>query len=114
MIHNILFPSTIYRFIGISEDTKGIRIVLQQKNISGMFRVPSQKMIDEYLIRQLGLTREDKYFYGNEYFAITDVSNVSDNVLCDEDGRLYFIDPIIRLKKSGKEVWEFLYKTKCM
>ena len=55
-------------------------------------------MIDDYLICQLGLTKEDKYFYGNEYFPITDVSNVSDNVLCDEDGRLYFIAPIIRLK----------------
>jgi hypothetical protein len=39
---------------------------------------------------------------------------MSDNVLCDEDGRLYFIDPIIKLKKSGKEVWEYLYKTRCI
>ena len=30
----------------------------------------------------------------------------------DEDGELYFIDPIIRLKKSGIEVWEYLYKTR--
>lgn len=35
--------------------------------------------------------------------AITDVSNFSDNVLCDENGKLYFIDPIIRLKKSEKQ-----------
>ena len=68
-----------------------------------MFQVPSQKTIDDYLINQLGLTKEDRYFYGNEYLAITDVSNVSDNVLCDEDGKLYFIDPIIRLKKSEKQ-----------
>ena len=104
LIHNILFPSTRYRFIGFSEDIKGIRIVLQQRNISDMFQVPSQKTIDDYLINQLGLTKEDRYFYGDEYLAITDVSNVSDNVLCDEDGKLYFIDPIIRLKKSGREV----------
>ena len=114
LIHNILFPSTRYRFLGFSEDVKGIRIVLQQRNISDMYQVPTQKMIDDYLIRQLGLTKEDKYFYGNEYFAITDVSNVSDNVLCDDDGRLYFIDPIIRLKKSGREVWEYLYRTRCV
>ena len=100
LIHNILFPSTRYRFVGFSEDIKGIRIVLQQRNISDMFQVPSQKTIDDYLINQLGLTKEDRYFYGDEYLAITDVSNVSDNVLCDEDGKLYFIDPIIRLKKS--------------
>ena len=114
LIHNILFPGTRYHFIGISEDQKGIRIVLQQKNISYMFRIPSQKMIDNYLVYELGLSKEDKYFYGNEYLAITDVSCTSDNVLCDEDGRLYFIDPIIRLKKSGREVWEYLYKTRCV
>ena len=43
LIHNMLFPSTRYRFIGISEDIKGIKIVLQQKNISSMFRVPTPK-----------------------------------------------------------------------
>ena len=114
LIHNILFPSTRYHFVGFSEDIKGIRIVLQQRNISDMFQVPSQKTIDDYLINQLGLTKEDRYFYGNEYLTITDVSNVSDNVLCDEDGKLYFIDPIIRLKKSGREVWEYLYRTRCV
>lgn len=114
LIHNILFPSTRYRFIGISEDVKGIRVVLQQKNISCMFDVPSQKAIDEYLMTALGLTKEDKYFYGNEYFAITDVSNQSDNVLCDDKGRLYFIDPIIRLKRPALEVWKYLYMSKCI
>ena len=114
LIHNILFPSTRYSFIGFSEDIKGIRIVLQQKNVSDMFQVPTQKNIDGYLIRELGLSKEDRYFYGNEYFAITDVSNTSDNVLCDEQGRLYFIDPIIKLKKPGKDVWEYLYKTRCI
>ena len=97
LIHNILFPDTRYRFVGISEDQKGIRIVLQQRNVSCMFRVPTQKMIDDYLIHQLGLAKEDKYFYGNEYLAITDVSNVSDNVLCDEDGRLYFLKVVYKL-----------------
>ena len=114
LIHNILFPNTRYRFIGISEDIKGIRIVLQQKNISSMFRVPTQNMIDDYLRNVLGLSKEDKYFYGNEYLAITDISNLSDNVLCDEDGKLYFIDPIIRLKRPAQEVWNYLYNTKCI
>ncbi len=114
LIHNILFPSTRYRFIGFTEDSKGLRIVLQQKNIAGMFRVPAQKAIDEYLVNVLGLHKEDKYFYGNEYYAVTDVSNMSDNVLCGEDGTLYFIDPIIRLKRSGLEVWKYLYDTICV
>ena len=114
MIHNMLFPSTRYHFIGISEDSKGLRIVLQQQNVSDAYRVPTQKDIDDYLTGMLGLTKEDKYFYGNEYFAITDVSNQSDNVLCNDEGRLYFIDPIIRLKRPALEVWEYLYRTKCI
>ena len=104
----------MYRFIGISEDIKGIRIVLQQKNISSMFRVPTPKMIDDYLRNVLGLSKEDKYFYGNEYLAITDISNLSDNVLCDENGKLFFIDPIIRLKRPAQEVWDYLYNSRCI
>ena len=38
-----------------------------------------------------------------------DVSYQSDNVLCDSEGRLFFIDPIIKLKKPALEVWEYLY-----
>lgn len=114
LIHNMLFPSTRYHFIGISEDIKGIRIVLQQKNISDMYQVPSQEAIDNYLIRELKLLKEDRYFYGNEYYAVTDVSNTSDNVLCDEQGRLFFIDPIIKLKKPAIEVWKYLYDTICI
>lgn len=114
LIHNMLFPSTRYHFVGFPEDIKGIRIVLQQRNVSDMFQVPSQEAIDYYLIHELGLIKEERYFYGNDYFAITDVSYISDNVLCDESGRLFFIDPTIKLKKSGKEVWEYLYKTRCI
>ena len=101
LIHNMLFPSTRYRFIGISEDIKGIRIVLQQKNISSMFRVPTHKMIDDYLRNVLGLTKEDKYFYGNEYLAITDISNLSDNVLCNEKGHILNHELVSVKKTSG-------------
>ena len=66
-----------------------------------------------YLNKVLGLKKEDNYFYGNDYFSVTDVSNLSDNVLSGEDGHLYFIDPIIKLKKPALEVLDFLYKTKC-
>lgn len=114
LIHNALFPSTRYHFVGVSEDSTGIRIVLQQKNISCTFRIPTQKVIDDYLLSVLNLSKEDKYFYGNNYYAITDVSNLSDNVLCGEDGSLYFIDPIIRLKRPATEVLDYLYQTMCI
>ncbi len=33
--------------------------------------------------------------------------------LCDENGQLFFIDPIIKLKKSAVEVLNYLYDTRC-
>ena len=113
LIHNILFPNTRYRFIGITEDIDGIRIILQQKNISMGFRVPKQAQIDYHLTHELNLKKESNYFYGNDYISITDVSNMSDNVLLGNDNELYFIDPIIKLKKPATEVLDFLYKTLC-
>lgn len=113
LIHNILFPSTRYEFVGITEDATGIRFVLQQKNIGQIFTLPRQKDIDDFLQHVLQLQREDSYFYGNDYFAITDVSAAGDNVLCDEDGRLYFIDPIIKFKKPAREVLDHLYAHYC-
>ena len=88
LIHNILFPLTRYNFIGISE--------------------PSQKEIDDYLIYGLGLRLENKYFYANDYVAITDVSANGDNVLND-NGKLYFIDPIIKFKKPAVETLNYYY-----
>ena len=88
LIHNILFPLTRYNFIGISE--------------------PSQKEIDDYLIYGLGLRLENKYFYANDYVAITDVSANGDNVLID-NGNLYFIDPIIKFKKPAVETLNYYY-----
>lgn len=38
------------------------------------------------------------------YYAITDVGADSDNVLLGEDDEMYFIDPLIKLKKNAKEV----------
>ena len=83
---------------------------MRQKNVSCVFDIPSQKAIDNYLNKVLGLKKEDNYFYGNDYFSVTDVSNLSDNVLSGEDGHLYFIDPIIKLKKPALEVLDFLYE----
>ena len=88
LIHNILFPLIRYNFIGISE--------------------PSQKDIDDYLIYGLGLRLENKYFYANDYVAITDVSANGDNVLND-NGNLYFIDPIIKFKKPAVETLNYYY-----
>lgn len=109
LIHNILFPTTHYSFIGISEDFDGVRMILQQKYFSRYFLTPTQKSINEYLMSGLGLHLEDRYYYANDYFAVTDVSADGDNVLTDERN-LYFIDPIIKFKKPAVEVLEHYYK----
>lgn len=86
-----------------------MRIILQQKYLSKKFSNPSQKAIDNYLIGGLGLKIENRYYYANEYIAITDVSAESDNVLCDNE-HLYFIDPIIKFKRPAITVLRHYYQ----
>ncbi len=109
LIHNIFFPNTHYKFAGITDDIDGVRIILQQPYIPMKFISPSQKQIDRYLLDFLKLEKENSYFYGNHLISITDVSAEGDNVLVDEAGTLYFIDPIIRLKKPAREILDYYY-----
>ena len=109
LIHNLLFPNTRYHFEGISEDVDGVRIILSQKYISDTFTASSQEEINRYLIDGLRLRIENRYYYGNEYIAITDVSADGDNVLTDGQ-RLYFIDPIIKMKRPAVEVLDHYYE----
>ena len=39
---------------------------------------------------------------------MTDVGAHGDNVLLGDDGKVYFIDPLIRLKRPANEVIEYL------
>ena len=41
--------------------------------------------------------------------SITDINAEGDNVLVDSEGTLYFIDPIIKLKKRATEVLDYYY-----
>ena len=106
IIHNILFPEATYEFIGVTEQLKSLRIILRQANIEAVAR-PTDAQISSQLA-SLGLAPEDRYFYGNDLLAVTDVSAQSDNVLLDDDGKLRFIDPLIRLKKPALEVIKHL------
>ncbi len=74
LIHNLLFPETRYRLVGISEDVDGLRIILSQPYISDQFILPDKKLIDDYLMGGLGLRPENPYFYGNDYLSVTDIS----------------------------------------
>lgn len=108
LIHNLLFPKTRYHFEGISEDADGVRIILSQKYISDTYAASTQDEIDRYLIEGFGLSIENRFYYANDYVAITDVSADGDNVLTDGE-HLYFIDPIIMMKKPATEVLEYYY-----
>lgn len=108
LIHNLLFPTTSYHLVGISNDGADLRIVLSQHYIDDKYIIPPQSLIDRYLIEGLGLKPEDTYFYGNEYIAVTDVSAEGDNVLFDGE-QLYFINPLIRMKRPAVEILEHYY-----
>ena len=102
IIHNILFPESRYEFKGITEELHEARIVLVQKAVSTEKRA-SDRQVEE-ILRGKGLMPEDRFFFGNEVLAVTDVGVRGDNVLVNDNGEVCFIDPLIRLKKPAKEV----------
>lgn len=110
IIHNILFPETAYELIAIGHDHGEIRLVLKQVNVSSE-RVPTDAEVAGYLTNKLGLVPEDRYWFGNEVLAVTDVGERGDNVLKGDDDLLYFIDPLIRLKRPALDVIEWLVGT---
>ncbi|MBR1550631.1 MAG: hypothetical protein IJ634_08365 [Bacteroidales bacterium] len=112
VVHNILFPNTKYRLVGISNSPIGdVRFMLEQHYMKDGFEPATQKDIDKYLSDTLSLNKEGKYWYGNDYYAITDVDAASDNVLADDNGNLFFIDPIIKFKKPATEVIDNLLQS---
>jgi len=106
IIHNILFPETAYEFIGVSVLTGEIAFLLKQEEIQSE-TFPEDSHISSYL-QSLGLTPEDRYFFGNTVLAVTDVSARGDNVLLNDEGKICFIDPLIRLKRPAIEVIDWL------
>ena len=106
VIHNILFPECAYEFVGISLEVGAIRVVLKQHAVRTE-AFPTEKQIEE-LLAQKGLAREDRYFFGDGVVSVTDVGAHGDNVLLGDDGKVYFIDPLIRLGRSAEEVVEWL------
>ena len=49
-----------------------------------------------------------RYFFGDGVVSVTDVGAHGDNVLLGDDGKVYFIDPLIRLGRTAEEVIEWL------
>lgn len=103
IIHNILFPETRYEFVGINGGDGDLRLMLTQKIVPS-YCYPTQKQIADYMENVLGLRREDEYSWGNDLLSVTDVEAGSDNALIGIDDKIYFIDPLIRLKSPAINV----------
>jgi hypothetical protein len=84
----------------VSDVDGDVRIVLSQKYVESTVQ-PTKAQIEASLA-QRGLMPEGKFVYGNEYVIVTDV--VGDNALLGQDGKVYFIDPIIGLKRPIADV----------
>ena len=106
VIHNILFPECAYELVGVTEVVGEIRVVLKQRAICTE-TFPTREQIESALAAK-GLVKQDRYFYGDGVVSVTDVGEHGDNVLLGDDGRVYFIDPLIRLSRSAEETIEWL------
>ena len=95
-----------YELVGVTEEYGEIRVVLRQRAIRTE-TFPSKEQIDTVLAAK-GFRSEGKYFYGDGVVSVTDVGEHGDNVLLGDDGRVYFIDPLIRLNRSAEDVIEWL------
>jgi len=95
IIHNILFPECAYEFVGVTEEFGELRIVLKQQAVSTESFPDSERIVKA--LAERGLYPEDRYFFGDGIVSVTDVGEHGDNVLLGDDGKIYFIDPLIRL-----------------
>jgi len=102
VVHNILFPETRLEFLGIGEELREARFVFRQRAIQSDRR-PTDEQIAQALAT-LGFHPEGRHSFGDSRLFVTDVLASSDNVLLGDDGRSYFIDPIIGFKRPGREV----------
>ena len=100
-IHNYLFGNVPYRLLGISQDPNN-------GNARFAFEQPYIHTYEKPSIEEIRRWMEKRGFeYGNGgytdgYVSIIDAEG--DNCIKGDDGRLYFIDPIIRFEKEPKEV----------
>ena len=98
-LHNAIFPETAYELIGFTFsyeiDEEGFYFVTRQPFIDSKKPRPTQKEIDEYMERK-GFAIHDGTCVIESYI-ITDLA--PRNFVKDNEGKLFCIDPMIRLNK---------------
>lgn len=98
LVHNELFPDTAYTILGITEDHVGnMRFVLSQDFVQAE-RNATPKDIEAYL-NERGLDDIGRFEFSNGEITILDA--FADNVLVDTEGKLRFIDPIVKIRETG-------------
>ena len=96
-VHNAIFPGTAYELVGFTYsheiDEEGFYFITRQDFIDSRKPRPTQEEIDEYMEKRGFVIRDDSCVI--EGYLITDLA--PRNFVKDNDGKLYCIDPMIRL-----------------
>ena len=120
ILHNTLFPSTCYKFIGLQYHFGNFYFVLEQSYIE-VFSDYKGNIVEATLdevdkdIERYGFTKVDDAYVSSDYI-ISDLVNIEkgkrelriDNVIKGEDCNLYYIDPIVGLNTKNRSYINFL------
>lgn len=103
-VHNHFFGDVGYRFLGVSQDpvSGGVRLVFEQPFVDTLTRPTGGDIHEWFASRGFYLTA-DGFWYSDGNVSFTDVW--ADNCLKDRDGNLLFIDPIVKLHWSPKDLF---------
>jgi hypothetical protein len=97
-LHNTIFPETAYELLGFTYsheiDEEGFYFITRQTFIDSNTPRPTQEEIDNYM-KLKGFVIHDGTFF-IEGYIISDLA--PRNFVKDNNGKLYCIDPLIRLK----------------
>jgi len=97
-LHNTIFPETAYELVGFTcsqeIDEEGFYFITRQIFVDSKKPRPTQEEIDNYMKRK-GFAIQDGTF-AIEGYTISDLA--PRNFVKDNNGKLYCIDPLIRLK----------------
>lgn len=99
-IHNNLFPEATMTVKGFTTrgDTLNFAVIIEQPFISAERGATQEEVKEE--MSKMGYSYVEDNTYTNERYIIEDLHN--GNILLDSDGKLNFIDPVIRI--AEKEV----------
>lgn len=88
--HNLLFPETAYELVGFTIKHGAPHVILRQPLVVAGLSKDSEKFF-KYM-EDRGFKKTDKGFE-NDFFILQDLHE--GNVLEDEEGRYFFVDPLI-------------------